>query len=146
MRSSWASLACWPARRLSRAMVLGLTRREPAGLADAAALGDVLQDRLDLLRREPGIEPGRARALGEPGLAGAAAEHASGLTGPVAAGQGQVSGAPLALVGAVTIPAAEAGEVVPGVGPAVRSSGWTPSCVRPKRETTGMGRATLLIR
>jgi hypothetical protein len=39
-------------------MVLGLTRQKPAGLADAAALGDALQDRLDLLRREPGIEQG----------------------------------------------------------------------------------------
>src|SRR3954452_13025038 len=31
---------------------------EPAGLADAAALGDVLQDRLDLRRGEAGIEQG----------------------------------------------------------------------------------------
>ena len=35
---------------------------EPAGLADAAALGDVLQDRFDLLGREPGVEQGRALA------------------------------------------------------------------------------------
>jgi hypothetical protein len=29
---------------------------EPAGLADAAPLGDVIQDRLDLLRRQPRVE------------------------------------------------------------------------------------------
>src|SRR3954470_20887447 len=65
---------------------------EPAGLADAAPLGDVLQDRLDLLRRERGIEQGGALALGEAGLARAASEHAPRLLGPVAAGHGQVSG------------------------------------------------------
>ena len=31
---------------------------EPAGLADAAALGDVLQDRFDLLGGQPGVEQG----------------------------------------------------------------------------------------
>src|SRR5262249_54069963 len=110
---------------------------EPAGPADAAALGDVLQDRLDLLLRQPGVEQGRALAPGEAGLAGAAAEHAARLPGPVAAGHGQVSGAPLAGVGAVGIQAAEARQVVHGAGPAVRSSGWTPSCVPPERYTTG---------
>jgi hypothetical protein len=29
---------------------------EPAGLADAAPLGDVLQDRFDLLGRQPRVE------------------------------------------------------------------------------------------
>ena len=59
---------------------------------------------------------GRALALGEAGLAGAAAEHAAGLVGAVAAGHGQVSGPPLAVLGAVGIQAAEAGEVVHGRG------------------------------
>ncbi len=35
---------------------------EPAGLADAAALGDVLRNRSDLLGREPGIGLGGALA------------------------------------------------------------------------------------
>jgi hypothetical protein len=80
---------------------------EPAGLADAAPLGDVLQDRFDLLGREPGVEQGGSLALGEAGLAGAAAEHAAGLVGPVAAGHGQVSGVALAVVGAAGIQATE---------------------------------------
>src|SRR5262245_16431508 len=42
----------------------------PAGLPHAAALGDVLQDRVDLLRGEPGVEQGRPLALGGAGLAG----------------------------------------------------------------------------
>ena len=44
---------------------VGVDPAEPPGLTDAAALGDVLQDRLDLLRREPGVEEGRPLALGE---------------------------------------------------------------------------------
>src|SRR6185312_9145928 len=51
---------------------------EPPGLADPAPFGDVLQDRFDLLLRQPGVEQGRPLALGEAGLAGAAAEHAAG--------------------------------------------------------------------
>src|SRR3954471_11112187 len=87
---------------------------EPAGLADAAPLGDVLQDRSDPLGREPGVEQGCPLPLGEAGLAGAAAEHASLLIGAIAAGHGQVSGPPLALLGALRIQAAEAREVVHG--------------------------------
>ena len=67
----------------------------------------MLQDRFDLLGREPGVEQGRALAPGEAGLAGAAAEHAAGLTRPVAAGHGQVSGVALAELGAGGIQAAE---------------------------------------
>src|SRR5690606_18688599 len=99
---------------------------EPPGLPHAAALGDVLQHRLDLLRSEPGVEQGGALALGEAGLAGAAAEHPPRLPRPVAVGHGQVSGPPLAVVGAPGIQAAEAREVVHGAGPSVRSSVWTP--------------------
>jgi hypothetical protein len=40
---------------------------EPAGLADAAALGDVLRDRFGLPGRLPGVEQRRAPALGEAG-------------------------------------------------------------------------------
>jgi len=86
---------------------VGRDPAEPPGLAEAAAVGDVLQDRFDLLGRQSGIERGRALALGEAGLAGPAAEHASGLLGPVAAGHGQVSGPPLAVAGAVGIQAAD---------------------------------------
>jgi hypothetical protein len=60
---------------------VGVHPAEPAGPADAAPLGDVLQDRLDLPGREAGIEQGRRLAFEEAGLAGAAAEHPSGLAG-----------------------------------------------------------------
>src|SRR5262245_19096514 len=76
---------------------------EPTGLADAAALGDVLQDRFGLAGRQPGAAQGRPPSFGEAGLAGAAAEHAAGLPGPVAASNGQVSGVPPAMIGAVGI-------------------------------------------
>jgi hypothetical protein len=87
---------------------------EPSGLADAAPLGDVLQDRLDLLGREPGVEEWGALALGEAGLAGPASEHAARLLGPVVAGDGEVSGPPATEVGAGGIQAAEAREVIHG--------------------------------
>jgi hypothetical protein len=70
---------------------------KPAGLADAP-LGDGLEDRLDLRRREPRVEQGRALALGETGLQ---AEHAPLLKSSVSAGYGQISGPSLAMVGAV---------------------------------------------
>ncbi len=92
---------------------------ESPGLSHTAALSDMLQDRLDLARGEPGVEQGRPLAFGEAGLAGAAAEHASGLLGPVAAGHGQVSGPALTVFGAVGIQAAEASQVVHGADPVV---------------------------
>ena len=113
---------------------------EPAGLADAAPLGDVLQDRFDLLRRQSRVEQGRPLPLGEAGLAGAAAEHASLLVGAVAAGHGQVSGPPLAMLGAVGIQAAEAREVVHGAAPPVRSSRPDGGCVIPLGYTDRSGR------
>ena len=64
-----------------------------------------------------GVEEGRPLALGESGLAGAASEHASGLAGSVAVRHGQVSGPPLAMLGAVGIQAAEARDVVHDTGP-----------------------------
>src|SRR4051812_35943223 len=90
---------------------------EPAGLADAAPLGDMLQDRVGYPGGEPRIEQGRALALGGSGLAGAASEQASGLVGPVSVGDGEVSGVPLAVFGAVGIQAAEARQVVHGASP-----------------------------
>ena len=94
--------------------------------------------------REPGVEQGRPLALGEAGLAGAAAEHAAGLLGAVAAGHGQVSGPPLAVVGAVGIQAAEAREVVHGAAPPVRSWGGTPSCALSKDNRASRVCATVL--
>jgi hypothetical protein len=104
---------------------------EPAGLADATPLGDVFQDRCDLLRRQSGIEQGRPLSLGEAVLADAATEHATLLLGPISAGHGQVSGPPLAMLGAGGIQAAEAREVVHGASPPARSSELMASCVNP---------------
>jgi hypothetical protein len=81
---------------------------EPSGLADAVALGDVLEDRDGLLRRQVGAEERGALAFGESVLAGPTAEHATGLLGPVAMGDGEISGPPLAVLGAVGIQTAEA--------------------------------------
>jgi len=81
---------------------------KPAGLTDAAPLGDVLQDRPGPLGWEPGVEQGRPLPLGEANLAGPAAEHASELVGAIATGHGQVSGPALAMLGALRIQAAEA--------------------------------------
>jgi hypothetical protein len=81
---------------------------EAAGLADAAPLGDVLQDRLDHLGGQSGVEEWRALAFGKAGLAGLAAKHASSLAGPVSVGHGEVSGPTLTVLGAVGIQAAEA--------------------------------------
>jgi len=112
---------------------IGSHPAEPPGLEDAAALGDVLQDGLDLLRGEPGVEEGRPLTFGETDLAGAAAEHPFGLAGPVAMRHGEVSGVPLGVVGAVGIQAAEARQVVHVEGSMVRSAGGGTSCVTSKR-------------
>ncbi len=87
---------------------LAVDADEPPGLADAVTLGDVMEERDGLLRRQVGAEERRAFAFGESGLAGPASEHASGLLGAVAMGDGEISGPPLAVLGAVGILAAEA--------------------------------------
>jgi hypothetical protein len=91
------------------------------GLADAASLGDVFQDRFDLLRRQSRVEQGRPFALGEAEFADAATEHASLLMRAVATSNGQISGPSLAMLGAVGIEATEAREVIHDAAPPVRS-------------------------
>jgi hypothetical protein len=84
---------------------------QAAGLAHAAALGDVVQDGHDLVGGQVAVEQGRALALGEAGLASLAAEEAA-LLGPVAHGHGQVAFAALAVVGAMPVLAAEGTQVI----------------------------------
>jgi len=84
---------------------------QPAGLANADALGDVLEQGHRLVFRELGAEQGSALALGEAGLAGAAAEHAA-AAGAVAGGDGEVAQTAAAVVGASGVLAAEAAQVV----------------------------------
>jgi hypothetical protein len=81
---------------------------EPAGLSDAAPLGDMLHYRLGPLRRQSRVEERRPLALGGSGLASPAAEHASGLLRAIAAGHRQISGRTLAMFRALRIQAAEA--------------------------------------
>jgi hypothetical protein len=102
---------------------------EPAGLSDAAPLGDVLQDRFDLLRWQSGVEERSPFALREASLANSAAEHASGLLRAIATGHREISGSALAIFKALGIQAAEAREVVHGAAPPTRSSRSTTSCV-----------------
>jgi hypothetical protein len=83
---------------------------QAAGLADATALGDVVEDGDDLAVGEPGVEQGGAFAFGEAALTGAAGQHAA-LLGAVAEADAEVSQPPLAVVGAVGILTAEAGKV-----------------------------------
>jgi hypothetical protein len=85
---------------------------EPGGRPDAAPLGEVLEERDDLVHREFGAEQGRPFPLGEPGAAGAAVEQTILLLGAIPAADRQVAGATLAVVGAVLVLAAEAGKVL----------------------------------
>jgi hypothetical protein len=86
---------------------------QPAGLADADALGDVGQDGNGGGGGQAGVKQRGALALGEAGLTGAAAEQPAPPVGAVAGGDGEVVQAPLTEVGAaVVLAAAEGGEVV----------------------------------
>src|SRR5512135_3753214 len=80
---------------------------EPLGLADAVALGDVVQDRGDGLLGQAGAEQRGALALGEASLARVAVEQSELLLFAVVAADREVFSAPSALVWAVGIQAAE---------------------------------------
>jgi len=86
---------------------------QPGGLADAAAVGEVLEDRQDLVVRQLGVEQRGALELREAGLAGAAGQPpVLGLI--VGATDKEGASAAAAVVGAVGILAAEAVAVVRG--------------------------------
>jgi hypothetical protein len=84
---------------------------EPAGLADTYALGDMVQDRDDLVLRESAVEQGRTLAFGEACLTGAAGQHAA-LLWAVAEADAEVSQSPLAVVRAVGILTAKTGQIL----------------------------------
>jgi hypothetical protein len=84
---------------------------QPTGLAHAAAVGQVGEDGGGRLRRQAGVEQRGALALGEAGLAGAAAEQAAAV-GAVAHGHGEVAVPALAVVGTVGVQAAKAAQVI----------------------------------
>ena len=87
---------------------------EPSGGADAAALVEVLEDGVGLLRGQVAAVERRALAFGEAGPAGVAVELTELLVLAESAADREVTGAALAVERAVGILAAEAGEVVHG--------------------------------
>jgi hypothetical protein len=87
------------------------------GLADAAALGEVLEHGVGLVVGQVGVEQGRALALGEAALAGIAVEQADVVSLAVPCADRQVSGFAFAVEGAMRFLAAEAREVVHGCEP-----------------------------
>src|SRR5262245_24426537 len=70
---------------------------QAAGLANAAAVGQVLQHRGGLVRRQAGVEQGRPLPLGEAALARPAPQQAPPVRA-VAGGDGQVAVAAAAVV------------------------------------------------
>src|SRR5579884_1198231 len=84
---------------------------EAAGLADPAALGDMGKDGDDLVLRKSAVEQGCALAFGEAFLTGATGQHAA-LVRAVAEADTEVAQTPLAVVGAVRILTAEAGQIL----------------------------------
>ena len=86
---------------------------QPRGGPDPVAVGEVLDQVEGLVRGQSGAEQRGALALGEAGLAGAAVEQADLLRLAVMAADGQVAVPPLAMVGAIRVLAAEAGQVLP---------------------------------
>jgi len=81
-------------------------------LAETAAFGDMLQDRLNLLVRQASVEERRPLAFGAVGFADPAGEDAFGLVGPMTMRHGEISSPSLALLRAVVIEATEAGKFI----------------------------------
>jgi hypothetical protein len=101
---------------------------EPLGLADAAAVGDVLQDGDGLLSGQMGAEQRGALAFGEPIATGTTSEEADRVGLAVVAADGEVSPAPQGVIGAVGIQAAEPREVVHGPPPTTYQATRALSC------------------
>src|SRR3954447_25177568 len=80
---------------------------QATGSPGPTALPDVVQDGKGLLVGQSGLLQGRALALGEAGLAGAAVDHADASSLAAVAAEGEISVAPAARIGAVGILAAE---------------------------------------
>jgi hypothetical protein len=95
---------------------IGVDVDEAAGLSDAAALGKVLEQGAGLLRGQVGMEQSCPLALGEAVLAGVAIEQADVILCAVAGADGEIAGVPLAVEDAIGLLAAEASEVVHGIG------------------------------
>jgi hypothetical protein len=84
---------------------------QPAGLPDPATVGDVFQQRHDLVLGQAAVEQQRALAFREAGLTGAAAEQAPPL-GAVVPRHGQVAVPAFAMIRAVAILTTEQAQIV----------------------------------
>lgn len=100
---------------------------EAFSLADAVSLGQVMEHGAGRLVGEPAIEQRRPLALGEAGLAGVAVEQADVIPLAVAIADGEIPGVSSPVEGAVGILAAEAGEVVHGIGHPCKRDGTSSS-------------------
>jgi hypothetical protein len=85
---------------------------QAAGLADAAALLQMLEYREGFVLGELAVVQGRTLALGEAFLAGAASEDTAFLVGAIAEAHPKIVQAATAIVGTLRILAAEGFEVV----------------------------------
>lgn len=90
--------------------------REPPGLSDPAPVGQVREDVEGFVVGQAGIEQGGALAFGEAVLAAAAVEEPPVLLTVIPA-DGEVAGAPHAILGTGGVLAAKAGQIV---GPGAR--------------------------
>jgi hypothetical protein len=95
---------------------VGSDADEAAGLSDAVALGQVVEDGDGRLLGESAAVQGCALALGEASAAGVAVEEAILLGLAVVAADREVAGVALAVERTVGILAAEARAVIHGVG------------------------------
>ena len=93
---------------------IGVDVDQASGLANAAALAEVLEHGAGLLLGQVGVEEGRALALGEAVFAGLAVEQADVVVLAVAGADREVSGVASAEEGAIGFLAAEASEIVHG--------------------------------
>jgi hypothetical protein len=108
---------------------IAMDPHQPLGLADAAAVGDVLQDGDGLLLGQVRAEQGRALAFGEPDTARTASEEPDRRGGlAVVTGDGEVFAPSDAMIGALGIQAAEHGEVTHGPPPTTYLAMRASSC------------------
>jgi hypothetical protein len=85
--------------------------QQATGLADAAALGEMVQDGDGFVVTQAGVEQRGALAFGEAGLAGFAVEQAA-LLPAIACADGEIAVAAFAVVGTVGVLAAEGVEIL----------------------------------
>ena len=115
---------------------------EPPGLADATPLVEVLQDRIRSSRAavasRTGVPFRSKRALQ------AAHRSTAGLVATIAAGDSEVSGAPLTMFGAIGIQATEPRQVVHDAATPVRSSSSPSVTCFPSYNRCGRYLATLV--